>query len=183
MALKTCTGCKRSLPKSEFHKHPQGSGGLDPRCKHCASARKKRYRKSTTVKEREKARNRAYRKANPDKQKRYKSRSYNKNRAAALCTSARRRAQLKRVPFALEVADIQRRLAVGYCELTGIKFDLTSRRSPFSPSLDRRTPAKGYTTENVRVICWGLNVALHTWGEEPLLKILCAWQRKLGVFA
>lgn len=33
--MKTCTKCLRSLPTTDFHKHPISADGLKPRCKRC----------------------------------------------------------------------------------------------------------------------------------------------------
>jgi hypothetical protein len=35
---KTCTKCGEDKPLSEYYKHPNGGGGLDPKCKACARA-------------------------------------------------------------------------------------------------------------------------------------------------
>jgi 5-methylcytosine-specific restriction endonuclease McrA len=32
---KTCLGCHATLPFSEYHKHPKGAQGLNPKCKTC----------------------------------------------------------------------------------------------------------------------------------------------------
>ena len=42
-------------------------------------------------------------------------------------------------------------------------------------SLDRRDPTKGYTIQNVRVVCWAINAAMGTWGEEVLRSLMAAW--------
>ena len=42
---------------------------------------------------------------------------------------------------------------------------------PFAPSIDRRDATKGYTVENIRVICWAANLLLGTWGDGPALDV------------
>lgn len=69
------------------------------------------------------------------------------------------RAKRQKVPFSLTIEWIESRWT-GHCEITGIKFDTTSRPihgSPFSPSLDRIKPGEGYTPGNCRIILQGIN--------------------------
>lgn len=60
----------------------------------------------------------------------------------------------------------------GSCEVTGIQFDFTrikgQKSRPFSPSIDRLDNSKGYTRDNVRVVCTSVNVAMNQWGEHVL---------------
>ena len=62
-------------------------------------------------------------------------------------------------------------MLAGCCEVTGIEFDFTAAKGPFSPSIDRVRAGGKYTEENCRVVCWALNSAMGTWGLEPVLKI------------
>ncbi len=60
--------------------------------------------------------------------------------------------------------------------MSGFPFDLTTGRGrwqkfPFVPSLDRKTPALGYTEDNCRVVCLIVNEAMNRWGFDPLLKL------------
>lgn len=121
------------------------------------------------------------------------------NRAAVLCNKAAQRAKRTSVPYRLrrrDVAEIQRKLDAGVCELTGLRFSSKGgARSHLSASLDRRVPALGYVPGNVRVVCFGINAALGNWGEAALREIIKAWQAReadayaeavlgpLGVFA
>lgn len=61
----------------------------------------------------------------------------------------------------------------GACEITHWKFDLGAygdkgQVNPRAPSIDRITPAKGYTKDNVRLVCYHVNVALSEYGDEHL---------------
>jgi len=64
----------------------------------------------------------------------------------------------------------------GACEITGIPFDFTRKSNqktrPFSPSIDRIDNTKGYTKDNVRVVCTSVNIAMNQWGEEVLHAIV-----------
>lgn len=67
------------------------------------------------------------------------------------------------------------KLEKGVCELSGIVIERVApgdyRTHPFAPSLDRIQPSKGYTKENVRLVCFAVNRARSDWGDEVLLKI------------
>lgn len=80
-----------------------------------------------------------------------------------LIAVAKTRCNKRKLPFSLDAEDICRRMFVGRCEATGIPFDLANvgtaeHRNPFSPSLDQVDPGRGYTKENVMVVCWGWNL-------------------------
>lgn len=64
----------------------------------------------------------------------------------------------------------------GYCEVSGVRLSLQDRRDhgkrrPFAPSVDRIDPTRGYTPDNVRVVCVAANYAMSDWGEAVLLEI------------
>ena len=58
--------------------------------------------------------------------------------------------------------------ANGKCSISGIEFD-NATRSPFAASLDRIDSGMGYEPGNIRLVCHALNVAMNTWGLEPVL--------------
>lgn len=81
-------------------------------------------------------------------------------RAMTLVNAARLRARKNGWDFDLDVADIQRRIEAGHCEVTGLPFDLVpDGHKPWVPSLDRTDSSKGYTMDNVRVVVWLYNAA------------------------
>lgn len=53
--------------------------------------------------------------------------------------------------------DLLPRFERGVCEATGMPLNLTTPNSPFSPSLDQIIPGKGYTRDNVQVVCMIFN--------------------------
>ncbi len=85
---------------------------------------------------------------------------------------AKSRAKAKGVEFSLDYAwalqTVENQKLC--CALSGIPFygikKGASTRHPYSPSLDRIDPAKGYTKENVRIILSGMNVMLLDWGTD-----------------
>ena len=55
------------------------------------------------------------------------------------------------------------------CALTGIPFladEVAYRVRAYAPSLDRIDNAWGYTTDNVRIVVFAVNLMLSDWGEE-----------------
>ena len=47
----------------------------------------------------------------------------------------------------------------------------TTRTFAYAPSIDRCDATRGYTKDNIRIICWAANCLLGTWGDEPALEI------------
>jgi hypothetical protein len=107
-------------------------------------------------------------------QKRAKDRAYQLkyrklHRAKDLIRHAKRRAEQKGVPFDLDdyENEIQARINLGTCELTGFRFNLDCGRTWDSPSLDRINPTEGYVFSNIRVVCHAVNSAMETGGRIP----------------
>ena len=67
----------------------------------------------------------------------------------------------------------------GCCEITGIAFRSNGKRGPhpFSPSLDRIEPSKGYTQNNCRFILWGCNAIKGVGTDEDMYEIARAIAR------
>ena len=60
------------------------------------------------------------------------------------------------------------------CEITGEQFTW-GPREPTSLSIDRINPAKGYTEDNIRLVCWWVNAAMGNWGLDRLKKLIRKW--------
>lgn len=43
-------------------------------------------------------------------------------------------------------------------------------RNPNSPSLDKIDPHKGYTRDNVRLVCWWYNVSKQQFSDEEVIR-------------
>ena len=52
------------------------------------------------------------------------------------------------------------------------------KRNPFAPSIDRIDTEDGYTPDNTRLVCSLVNIAMNTWGLEPLSKAAFGIARK-----
>lgn len=96
-----------------------------------------------------------------------------KNRAKDLMRHARFRATKKGLPFDLDqhLSELQRRINNGFCEISGIPFNLDGGRTWDSPSFDRIDSSAGYTYCNVRVVLHAVNSAMGDWGEAKMLEI------------
>lgn len=77
---------------------------------------------------------------------------------------AKRRADLRGILFDLAPETLIAALESGRCAVTGLAFNRSGRSGsgrggPFSPTIDRKNPAFGYTDANVQVVCWIYNRA------------------------
>jgi transposase-like protein len=88
-------------------------------------------------------------------------------------------ADKKRIEFTLNepdfVAELYERQG-GRCAVSGIKFNLQPFpdalvKLPFAPSIDRKLASRGYTKNNVRLVCVAVNFALNQWGDEVFLTV------------
>jgi hypothetical protein len=71
----------------------------------------------------------------------------------------------------------------GRCAISGIPFSTEKRGDgqaprPWMPSIHRVSREAGYVEGNVELVCWIVNLALHTWSEVELLEMACAITRK-----
>lgn len=64
----------------------------------------------------------------------------------------------------------------GRCEVTGLLFtknkaETRVRQRPFIHSVDRIDSSKGYSQENIRIVCFSVNMAMSNWGEQVFSEI------------
>ena len=64
----------------------------------------------------------------------------------------------------------------GRCAVSGVPFSMITHpgafvRYPFGPSIDRVSSSRGYTPDNVRLVCVATNFGLGQWGDEVFLVI------------
>lgn len=88
-------------------------------------------------------------------------------RAYSLWQSAKKASQKNNLDFDLTKEWIEQKLVDGFCEVSKLPFDFTSKetgtwgsgsQNPYAPSLDKTDPNKGYTKDNVKVVVWIYNV-------------------------
>ena len=90
-----------------------------------------------------------------------------------LLKGAKERSIKKNVPFSLTEEWASAKWT-GRCELTGLEFvtnGLGSGPKPRSPSIDRRIPSIGYTSENCRFVLSCINSFKHEGTEEEMYEV------------
>lgn len=147
-----CYRCRELKPIDQFHKNVRSTrtGKAGTYCKPCMYS----YRKDWESK-------------NKDKRKGYYDKGkYTPKRKvkAALGHSNRSELDFDWVWGRLEDNMFK-------CEITGIPFTW-GYREPTGFSIDRIDPNSGYTKDNVRFICWWLNVAMSNWGLDRLKELI-----------
>lgn len=91
---------------------------------------------------------------------------------------AKRRAAKASLTFSLTRGWVAERLDAGTCEATGIPFawpdyeaGLLNAAGPYSASIDRIDPTKGYTPANCRLVVWIFNRAKYKWGDTDMVRL------------
>jgi hypothetical protein len=94
-----------------------------------------------------------------------------KNLANQLYWHKKSQCEREQRPFDLTPEWIEERLQKGTCEMTGVKFQLSTgrKKAPFQPSLDQILPGAGYTQDNVQLVCLCYNFAKHTFHPADVL--------------
>lgn len=179
MEIKTCTSCKESLSISEFYKQEKGKFGVKSVCKSCSDIFHKNYRKNNLEQY-----------AKYQKNHRDKNENYNENdvlrkakyvltikgRATRLYGSAKNRAKNKGWEFNITPEFIYEKLLPLKCEVTNLDLSLEKeliyKANALAPSLDRIDSSKGYTLDNVQVVCWWYNAMKQDWSEEVIKNLL-----------
>ena len=97
--------------------------------------------------------------------------------AVNLDANARHRAKKRGLDYDIDVVFIHEKLKEGKCARTGVDFSLGYNgksyrdRSPYTPSIDKIDPKKGYTKDNVQVVCWWYNFAKSTFSDQEVLEL------------
>lgn len=161
--MKTCSKCGECKPATleYFYKDKSRKGGLTPQCKACIQA----YQHERQGRQQEREVSRAWRKV---------VRSSPAYRASRLIAEAKKR---KPEGFSLTLDLIRDKIETGFCEVTGLPFDLSGRGSPplpLAPSLDKIDPSGEYTPENTQVVVWIYNRAKGPGNHEDVLNMATA---------
>ena len=184
--MKVCKKCKSELPLDQFY--VTTGGNVLTKCNGCRlqekreyNARTKKHRAEYTASipiERRKAR---YLKGREkDRQRKEQKLGTVFGWCGKLFHAAKARAKKKGMDFSISydfVLDLWERQN-GSCCLTGIPFELRTggncgykRFNPYSASLDRIDNGKGYTADNVRLVCTAINLAINEFGLEQFEKL------------
>lgn len=173
--LKACTACRVVRPLDRFAFESAGRPARRTVCKVCNAARKQslEYRSS----EAQKARNRrrldpAYAAQLTEQGRKHASTP--KGRANRMYLAAEQRAGVLGLEFTVEQDWIEAALVRGVCERTYIPFSFDRpapglRFNPYAPSLDRIDPFKGYTADNVQVVCNAYNLGKNQFTDAQFL--------------
>lgn len=140
-----------------------------------SAERKAKYEKN---KEAIREKNRLYWAARPERAKEIRQESRRKNRGAYLFYGITKNCKALGIELDITKEWIQERINVGACEMTGIPFDLSGKRSKYSPSVDRYDPKGSYTQDNCAVIIWFLNRAFSNVDKDEALDVFEAALRK-----
>lgn len=96
-----------------------------------------------------------------------------------LC-DVRKRAKARGIEYGLGLAWLRAQLAKqNYCcAVSGLPFSDVklgnAHKRPWMPSIDRIDCTKGYTRDNVRIVCVAVNTLLQDWGDPVWLAIKLA---------
>lgn len=105
-----------------------------------------------------------------------------RGRAYEMMIAARGRARQYGLEFDLDTWDVELRLQRMVCEATGLPLSLErtgeTKYNPWGPSLDRKDSTKGYTRDNVQLVCIAYNVAKGEWPESVLLTLVRALAKR-----
>ena len=99
-------------------------------------------------------------------------------KAGQLWQAARARALQRGLEFSISREWVEKRLAAGHCEVTGLPFKNDKNgnklRNSFAPSIDRRDPAPGYIEANCRMVVWMYNCAKNDGSDDDVLLLASA---------
>lgn len=100
-------------------------------------------------------------------------------RASKMLRSAKNRAKKSNLNYELDKEWLIEKLKNEKCEMSGIKFSFEKpykgyQYNPYSPSIDRHDPKKGYTKANSRVVITAYNIAKNQWNQKHFRKIMRA---------
>lgn len=99
-------------------------------------------------------------------------------RLSRLYSMAKNRAAKKNVPFTITTKDLIELWDYqdGCCAISGLPFDLSASSQKGTPrfntvSVDRIEPYKGYTRNNIRLVCYQINVGIAEFGAEHFIEL------------
>lgn len=160
MARRVCLSCQTEKHLSDF---PRSNGRYHKRtCRECDTKRNT-------------ARVNNWRAQDPDRhraaaQKRYRD-GYVRASIRHSFKNAMARAAKLGIAFDIQLSEFE---DATHCQLTGIEFrqpPVSGVVGPFSPSIDRVEPGKGYVRGNTRVVLMAINAAKGTGTDEDLIFI------------
>lgn len=175
MQVKTCKDCQVEKPWSEFYKATKNGRPL-ARCIPCykvrANAHYERNRDRYIKTRREYA-------SRTRPEQLVRSRAFYSSisgRAKTLMKGVERRSKIKGWEIGIDVEFIQSRIEAGFCEVTGLPFDMNkpvgSKKNSYAPSIDRIDSGRPYSRDNSRVVIWQFNMMKAEMSDGELV-LLC----------
>lgn len=146
--MKKCSKCKESKPETDFPKTKTNKDGLSYLCTDCNKDSSRSYRERNAEKY-----------YNNQKLRRQEEPHF----ISQLFHGAVTRAKKKKLPLDIDNDFLTQLLTKSdyKCAVTGLEMNLIStgrkKANPFKCSLDRIDSDKGYTKDNVRLVCWAVN--------------------------
>jgi hypothetical protein len=185
--MKRCRVCEQDLPLSAYTKHRATRDGLRHECRDCRKKQGQEYLSNPLVAEAKAKRKKEYDQKNKERNAVYRKHKYITKdsttiagRAYSLYTHARGRASQYGLQFDLDREWVEGILEKGVCQVTGIPFVIDANdcefvverevhtRSPFTPSIDKIDPTKGYTKDNCQVVVYMYNTCKNTFSDEAV---------------
>lgn len=166
--FKTCGKCSLSKNVDQFGRNKRVSDGYERICTACRKILRVKYKETSKIYE---ARNKdriKYRRKHKENRKELMLKYCNTitGRAHRIFNGAKRRAKEKNIEFHLTLDFIKEKLSFGRCEVTDIDFEIVTKHSLFAPSLDRIDNNKGYTVDNVQMVCCAYNMGKKNSSDE-----------------
>ena len=143
-----CTPCKRMHPKSEFNKDKNTPTGLTGCCREVISQRNKAHHQKNKDNINRRRRETNFKNRNGENSRKWVVRH--------LLYDCKSRSRKKGLVFDLSVSDLH---IPDVCPIfgVGLVYGSKGKRVACSPSIDRIDSSKGYTPDNVWIICWKAN--------------------------
>lgn len=196
-ASKRCRGvCQAVRPLSDFptyRNEKRGCVNVRTVCKDCNRKRDRTYKAKKRLNDpafyqRELERAKEYRDRYPDGYRNHMIRKRTKNkslyhsdifyRLSRIIGAAKSRASKKGMIFDIsaEFAHVLIHAQQFRCAVTGVEFrliaDVDYHKNPFAPSLDRKDSNKGYTIENVQLVCTWYNMFKNEWSDKDVRSLV-----------
>lgn len=190
MEIRKCWKCQqeKELTSEFFSKDSTDKKGFQKACKICQKKTAKEYNENNKEYFKQKGKEKYKKEDNSARYQRYKKdylerrKTFSKSirgKLYDLLEAARGRAKCKNLPIDIDLEyliDLHEQQN-GKCKLTKIEFTFNTRQdgqhfNPFNPSIDKIDSKKGYTKDNIRLVCVIVNLSLNEFGEDNF-KLMC----------
>lgn len=161
--MKRCPKCDVEKQVTEFYNDNSKKDKRRYICMECDAAKSRDYRRKHH--EQERVKDYEY----------YRSKTHIK-----MLSRLKNRAKEYGVDFNITTEWLKEKLALSYCEITGLPFDDVGEKSAYVRSIERKIPALGYTMENCICVVMIYNSAKREWLHQDVMRMAEALLRKQG---